>query len=183
MALGMKVMVTYNVETDLDLANRARGEIVLNENESNYTAAQPIVRLEYPHAYVLIRMLATKITALEGLEENTIPLIPVERTFQISQGSHSKTVVRKQYPLTAAYAFTDYRSQGQTIQNAIIDIASLPTRSLTPFNIYVACRGRGGIHLLRDIDDKLLTSHPSEYLRAEDERLGRKPENGGSRNM
>ena len=70
MALDMKVMVTYNVETDLDLANG--GEIVVNENESNYTAAQPIIRLEYPHAYVLIRMLATKITALEGLEENTI---------------------------------------------------------------------------------------------------------------
>ena len=73
-------------------------------------------------------------------------------------------------------AFTDYRSQGQTIQNAIIDIASPPTGTLTPFNIYVALSrswGREGIHLLRDFDEKLLTRHPSEFLRAEDERLAR----------
>ncbi|KAG2122384.1 hypothetical protein BD769DRAFT_1290470, partial [Suillus cothurnatus] len=40
--------------------------------------------------------------------------------------------------LTPAYAFTDYRSQGQTISNAIIDIATPPTAGITPFNVYVA---------------------------------------------
>ncbi|KAI6019201.1 hypothetical protein EDC04DRAFT_2576003 [Pisolithus marmoratus] len=55
-------------------------------------------------------------------------------------------------PLTPAYAFTDYRSQGQTIKHAIIDIGMPPTGGLTPFNIYVAL---------------LLSSHPSK----EDERL------------
>ncbi|KAF8119744.1 hypothetical protein EV363DRAFT_1146192, partial [Boletus edulis] len=81
---------------------------------------------------------------------------------------------RIQLPLTPAYAFTDYRSQGQTINHAIIDIATPPSGSLTPFNVYVAlsrCRGRESIRLLRDFDEKLLMSHPSEYLRLEDERL------------
>ena len=76
----------------------------------------------------------------------------------------------------AAYAFTDYHSQGQTIHHAIIDITSPPTGSLTPFNIYVAlsrCCGRDSIRLLHDFDEKLLTSHLSEYLRVEDERLAR----------
>ncbi|KAF8137248.1 hypothetical protein EV363DRAFT_1394800 [Boletus edulis] len=63
----------------------------------------------------------------------------------------NKTVVRSQLPVTPAYAFTDYRSQGQTIRNAIIDIAPPPTGALTPFNIYVAF----------------------EYLRLEDERLNK----------
>ncbi|KAF8419986.1 hypothetical protein L210DRAFT_3425411, partial [Boletus edulis BED1] len=40
--------------------------------------------------------------------------------------------------LTAAYAFTDYRSQGQTIENVIVDIGHPPTGELTPFNAYVA---------------------------------------------
>ena len=179
LGIGMKVMVTFNVETDLDVANGARGEIikiVLDENESNYSPTQSIIRLKYPPVYVLIRMKSSKVSGLEGLEQNIIPLTPMEHTFLITQGSQSKTVVRKQLPLTTAYAFTDYRSQGQTIQNAIIDIASPPTGTLTPFNIYVALsrsRGREGIRLLRDFDEKLLTRHPSEFLRAEDERLAR----------
>ncbi|KAG1720148.1 uncharacterized protein EDB91DRAFT_1005431, partial [Suillus paluster] len=54
--------------------------------------------------------------------------------------------------LTPAYSFTDYRSQGQTINNAIIDIATPPTAGLTSFNVYVA--------LSR-----------AQHLRIEDERL------------
>ena len=172
LGIGIKVMATFNVEMDLDVANGARGEIikiVLDENKSNYSPAQSIVRLKYPPAYVLIRMKLSRVSSLEGLEQNIIPLMPMEHTFLITQGSQSKTVVRKQLLLTTAYAFTDYRSQGhwQTIQNAIIDIASPLTGTLMSFNIYVALsqsRGREGIRLLRDFDEKLLTRHPSEIF-------------------
>ena len=110
------------------------------------------------------------------LEQNIIPLMPMEHTFLITQGSQSSTVVRKQPPLTAAYAFTDYWLQEQTIQNAIIDIASPPMGTLMPFNIYVALswsRGHEGICLLHNFDEKLLIMHPSEISRAEDKRLTR----------
>ncbi|KIM60689.1 hypothetical protein SCLCIDRAFT_1216599, partial [Scleroderma citrinum Foug A] len=45
---------------------------------------------------------------------------------------------RCQFPVTPAYAFTDYRSQGQTILHVIVNIASLPTGGLSLFNLYVA---------------------------------------------
>ncbi|KIK81359.1 hypothetical protein PAXRUDRAFT_156284, partial [Paxillus rubicundulus Ve08.2h10] len=89
------------------------------------------------------------------------------------------TVTRRQLPLTTSYAFTDYRSQGQTISTVLIDIGTPPTGQLTPFNIYVALSrscGRDTIRLLRDFDERLLTSHPSEYLRVEDARLARMDE-------
>ena len=73
-----------------------------------------------------------------------------------------------------AYAFTDYRSQGQTLQPVIVDIGPPPYGHLTPFNVYVALlrgTGRHNICLLRDFDETLLQRHPSEYLRLEDERL------------
>ncbi|KAF8137247.1 hypothetical protein EV363DRAFT_1132885, partial [Boletus edulis] len=63
LAEGMKVMVTYNIETDLDIANGARGEIVkivLNEREERISPSQPIVHLEYPPAYILVKMLSSK---------------------------------------------------------------------------------------------------------------------------
>ncbi|KAL4069552.1 hypothetical protein J3A83DRAFT_4095565 [Scleroderma citrinum] len=68
-----------------------------------------------------------------------------------------RSVKRHQFPITAAYAFTDYRSQGQTLQHVIIDIASPPTGGLSLFDLYVALsrsRGRSTIQLLAE-DDRL----------------------------
>ncbi|KAG1854261.1 hypothetical protein F4604DRAFT_1591293, partial [Suillus subluteus] len=49
--------------------------------------------------------------------------------------------------LTSAYAFTDYRLQGQTISPSIIDIGTSPSAELTPFNANVALsRGHGKDH-------------------------------------
>ncbi|KAG2128403.1 hypothetical protein BD769DRAFT_1457264 [Suillus cothurnatus] len=93
---------------------------------------------------------------------------------QDEQAALPNVVTQKQLPLTPAYAFTDYQSQGQTVSNAIIDIAMPPSGGLSPFNVYVALsRGHGqeNIQLLRDFDKKLLTTHPSEYLHIEDQRI------------
>jgi ATP-dependent exoDNAse (exonuclease V) alpha subunit len=177
MAIGMKVMVTMNVETDLYIANGARGEIlkiVLDEREPHFDSKEPIIHLSYPPAYILVKMETNKIPKLQGLEASVVPLVTSKKSFTIAFGNEKKTVKRNQFPLTPAYAFTDYRSQGQTISHAIIDIATPPSGSITAFNVYVAlsrCRGRDNIRLLRDFDEKLLMSHPSEYLRLEDQRL------------
>jgi hypothetical protein len=132
------------------------------------------VELAFPPAYILVKMDRTKAIQLEGLEKDVLPLVPMERTFAIVHEKELKTIRRRQLPVTPAYAFTDYRSQGQTISHSIIDIATPPSGGLTPFNVYVALsRGRGqdNIRLLRDFDEKLLVTHPCEHLRVEDERL------------
>ena len=49
----MKVMVTFNVETDLEIANRARGEItgiILDERETVFAPSAPVVEMAYPPA-------------------------------------------------------------------------------------------------------------------------------------
>lgn len=60
------------------------------------------------------------------------------KTFNIFIGGTSMMVSRTQLPITAAYAFTDYRAQGQTIAPVIVDIGCPPTGGITPFNMYVA---------------------------------------------
>ena len=76
--------------------------------------------------------------------------------------------------MTVAYAFTDYRSQGQTIPYILIDIATPPTGGLNLFNLYVALSqssSQSTIRLLRDFDEKLFQmSHKPEFI-AEDDRL------------
>ncbi|KAL4064954.1 hypothetical protein V8B97DRAFT_1193322 [Scleroderma yunnanense] len=85
-----------------------------------------------------------------------------------------RSVKRHQFPITAAYAFTDYRSQGQTLQHVIIDIASPPTGGLSLFDLYVALsrsRGRSTIRLLRQFDNKVFQASHCVELLAEDDRL------------
>ncbi|KIM64826.1 hypothetical protein SCLCIDRAFT_114408, partial [Scleroderma citrinum Foug A] len=87
-----------------------------------------------------------------------------------------RTVRRCQFPMTPAYAFTDYRSQGQTIPAVIVDIATPPTdkRGLSLFNLYVALSrssGRSTIRLLRDFDVKVFQAAHCPELLAENNRL------------
>ncbi|THH14182.1 hypothetical protein EW146_g6117 [Bondarzewia mesenterica] len=183
-AVGMKVMVTLNVDTDLDIANGARGEIVeiiLDDEEPKPPAGVEEIRLAKLPAYILVKLDRTRAKSLDGLPDGVIPVVPAEKTFQVSlpiqNQAHSSrnqrmSVKRRQFPLTAAYSFTDYRSQGQTISYVIVDIASPPTGSkLTLFNIYVALSrssGRDSIRLLREFDERLLTQSIDEALQMSD---------------
>ncbi|KAJ7187077.1 hypothetical protein C8R46DRAFT_880272 [Mycena filopes] len=79
-----------------------------------------------------------------------------------------------QFPLTGAYAFTDYRSQGQTLPYVIVDIGTPPTGGLSLFNLYVALSrssGRETIRLLRDFDEDMFKKGHDAILLAEDDRL------------
>ena len=180
-AIGMKVMVTNNIETDLDITNGARGEIIdiiLHPDEPYVDAKKPIVRLKHMPSYLLVKLSRTRATRLEGLDDNVLPVEPVLTNYRIKVPVNGKmiqrTVQRKQFPLTAAYAFTDYRSQGQTIFYVLVDIASPPTGGLSLFNLYVALSrssGRETIRLLRDFDDDLFLKQHDQSLIREDERL------------
>jgi hypothetical protein len=84
------------------------------------------------------------------------------------------SVVRRQFPVTPAYAFTDYRSQGQTLSHVIIDLATPPSGCLSLFNIYVALsrsHRRDHIRLLHAFDDELFTKTFDADLIREDEQL------------
>ena len=178
LAIGAEVMVTLNILTDMDVANGVRGVIegiVLDERERVMTVTETnSIRLRYPPRYVLVKLNRTKAPSLENLPQNVIPIVPVKKTFTITRNGTKMTVTRYELPLTLAYAFTDYRSQGQTLEPVIVDIGPPPYGRLTPFNVYVALSrgtGRDNIRLLREFDETLLQHHPSEYLRLEDERL------------
>ena len=181
-AIGMQVMVTQNVQTDLDITNGARGtvvDILLSPDEPRISQIEPVVKLKHLPVCVLVKLNCTRATQLKDLEESVIPVEPASKTFQIKCKSAeakviSRTVRRRQFPMTAAYAFTDYRSQGQTIQAVMVDIATPPTGGLTLFNLYVALSrssGRSTIRLLRDFDDKLFRAGHCAELLAENDRI------------
>jgi hypothetical protein len=128
-----------------------------------FVRVTPIVHLKHLPAYVLVKLTRTRAKKLEGLEETVIPVeVASEKMkfqFQDRDGHFvSRTVTRNQFPMTPSYAFTDYRSQGQTIPLVIVDIAKPPTGTLSLFNLYVALSrssGRSTIILLRDFDQRM----------------------------
>ena len=92
MTIGMKAMVTQNIITDLDITNGARGTIV-----------------DYGYTWT---------SQLTGL--GVIPMEPATQRYRIScQSSEGSVITRtvRRFPMTVAYAFTDYRSQGQTLRH------------------------------------------------------------------
>lgn len=110
LARGMEIMVTYNIDTDIDVANGARGrivDIILNEEEGAQIH-RDVVELDSMPAYILVEMDRTKAPQLPGLPPSILPIQPMTKTFQIrTKGGGKKTVHRTQLPVTAAYAFTD----------------------------------------------------------------------------
>lgn len=176
LAIGMKVMVLQNIAPCADLANRSRGiisDIILDPRESIDDLGATTITVKHPPVAVIFETSPTTDKTVHGLRPGTLPILPSHTTFTL-KGEHKCTIDRKQFPLTPVYAFTDYKSQGQTMKCVIVDIGKPPSGSLTPFNAYIALsrsRGRDTIRLLRDFDDKLFTTHPSEELRQEDLRL------------
>jgi len=176
LAIGMKVMVTSNIATDLDITNGARGvitDIVLDPDEPPLEDCS-IVTLKHPPRCVLVKLNRTCAARLDGLGDGVIPIFPTKSSMQITLERKTKTVTRLQYPITAAYCFTDYRSQGQTIPHVIVDIASPPSGKLSLFNLYVALSrssGRETIRLLREFDDEIFLEAHEPELVLEDERL------------
>lgn len=180
LAVGMAVMVMSNVATDSDLANGQRGtimDIVLDprDHSTHMDEDTAITTLKYPPAMIMFKPLKETNVEIPGVPKGSIPLFPKEVSFTVKDNKGLSTkITRRQYPITPAFAFTDFKSQGQTIERVVIDLAKPPSGALNPFSAYVALsrsRGRNNIRLLRDFDNALFTNHPSEDLRTEDLRL------------
>jgi hypothetical protein len=181
LAVGMEAMVTQNISTDASLANGSRGvvvDIVLDPHEGwhkNELDDEGVLTLMYPPAMVLFKPYQKPvIEPLPGLLPTQIPVFPFKANFHIGGKKKGTKITRHQMPLTQGYVFTDHKSQGQTLENVVVDIGKLSCFPINAFAAYVALsrsRGRHKIRLLRDFDSKLFTTHPCLDLRDEDQRL------------
>jgi len=191
-ALGMKVMVLMNIVTEADIANRTTGtieDILLDPRESKTinADAEGRVQLKYPPVLILFR--PNKDTDLSHVFQDSreskqlhvgkglVPITPSSSTpFNVScMDGTWFSVIRRQFALTAGYAFTDIKAQAQTIGRLIADLGKPPPMgTLSPFSAYVTLsrsRGRDTIRLLRNFDETLFTKHPNEDLKKEMGRL------------
>ena len=135
-AVGMKLMVLSNIAPYASLANGSCGVvmgIILNLRESECDTATTIHKLQYPPSAILFHPLNGCAVQLQGLPPGTVPIFPQTKLFTIG----SLLVKHTQFLITPAYTFTDYKAQGQTMDNVLINLAKPPTGALSPFSAYV----------------------------------------------
>lgn len=178
LAVGMKAMVVLNIATEADLANGTRGTIqgfVLDPREGHVLPDEEgHIHLRYPPPVIYFKPNIRTNANFEGIPEGIIPISPSMVRFNVDIEGQKVGLERRQLAIVPGYAFTDYKSQGQTMEFVIVDISKPPTGALSPFSVYVALsrsRGRTTIRILRDFDPTLLMHHPSEDLRKDMVRL------------
>ena len=180
LAVGMKAMVVLNIATEADLANGTRGTVqgfVLDPREGHTLPDEEgHIHLQFPPPVIYFKPDIQTTTIFEGVPEGIIPISPSMVRFSVDIEEGKVKLERRQLGIVPAYAFTDYKSQGQTMEYVIVDISKPPSGALSPFSVYVALsrsRGRKTIRILRDFDPTLLMHHPSEDLRRDMARMER----------
>jgi PIF1-like helicase len=178
LAVGMRAMVILNIATEADLANGTRGTVqgfVLDPREERAVPDEKgHVHLRYPPPVIYFKPDTKTNVVFEGIPPGIIPISPSTHGFSVTVNGEKVKIERSQLAVVPAYAFTDYKSQGQTMEYVIVDISRPPSGCLSPFSVYVALsrsRGRKTIRILRDFDPTLFMHHPSEDLRIDMMRL------------
>jgi ATP-dependent exoDNAse (exonuclease V) alpha subunit len=87
-------------------------------------------------------------------------------TFRNEHTGESRVITRQQLPLDAAYAITDYKSQGKTLKHVIVDIQS--SRMIQSIYVMLSrATSLDGIVILRPFNPKKVCAHAPQSLRDE----------------
>ena len=150
LVLGMPVLLTKNVATELALSNGTHGifrQVVYKESpadvqfhNTNFPANTKFIT--HPK-YALVEFSHCKVDSeLAELQPKIIPITISEKTFlfdakellsynvakaaKINKRTTKISIKRKAFPLIPAYSMTTHKSQGQTLEKVIIDLVTPP---------------------------------------------------------
>jgi hypothetical protein len=177
LSVGMKVALTVNICTNDGMANGARGilrQIVYDEEsaEQSHSHQGKAIVLKKPPKYVVVELIGATPGAYEGLPPNHVPIYPIKRgcVHTIWRRKVQKNFQHSQLPLTPAFAFTDYKCQGRTLEKAVVDLSDDGTSN----GVYVMLsrvQRLEDLLILRPFKESTLDTRPPPTLRAKFKRL------------
>lgn len=162
---GLKVMITENVAINFKVVNGAEGWVESIAYTVN-TADQRVLECVY------VKIPGCGQIAPE-CDVDVVPIFPSATSFDYAvSGSRTFRVQRLQVPLLPAYAYTDYKSQGRSLEYAIVDLAAC--RSLQSVYVMLSrVKSLQGLAILRPFPDTKIRLNMSGEVRAEFDRLER----------
>lgn len=162
--VGMRVMITENLSVPFKIVNGSEGTIT----EIRYGKDEEGRRF----ADVMYVKVDECEMCAPGLEQGVVPIFPslisVKHTVQ-AQGLLAKSFQRRQIPITPAYSYTDYKSQGRTLNRAIVDLTS--ARGQGVYVMLSRVKTLSGLLILRWFPASKIHQRMSGELREEIERL------------
>jgi hypothetical protein len=191
---GMPVILTQNIATELGLINGMNGifrQLVYEEDsESTDISSERFpssARYIRKPLYAIVEIVRSKIQCnFEQLQSNLVPIPIMDQTFRIniadflpkdkkpkSDRNTTLSIKRRALPLVPAYSITTHTSQGQTLNNVVIDL-KLPDRTDDLAAIYVPLsrvKRLTDLIILRPFDYKILLIKPTASQVTEMERL------------
>ncbi len=165
---GMKVMIQENIAFACHVVNGAVGTVRnIKYTETDGDRYVSVVYVEIPGAG----------TYFGEEHDDVIPIFPASTTFQLvitpktaTTRAQTVSVTRLQPPLLPAYAFTDYKAQGRSLDAAIVD----PDSALSMQGVYVMLsrvRTMNGLAILHPFGARKIEERIPQDLRDEFERL------------
>lgn len=160
---GMKVMITENVAIGQSVVNGAEGKLVHVEYDLGPNGAK-VALCAYVHV-PLSRI------SIDGLPPNVIPILPTTTKFTYNgPRGDSYSISRTQLPMIPAYAYTDYKSQGRSLSEAIVDLNGC-TSLQSLYVMLSRVKTLDGLAILRWFKPNKLYQRLPEEFRKEFERL------------
>ena len=189
-ALKCTVVLTKNINVEIGLTNGCVGVILdiwikretklhcSNSAQNRRYLTEPPIIIFQPNK-INEKLKKYKFKGLELYPEGCVPIVPINTYFNIrwNEKGISKLlkVTRLQLPLNLGYAFTDYKVQGKTLDQAIIDF-SIPNSDEgtldknSPYMMLSRVKKLNSIVILRDFKDNLFNSKIQKNLKDEIER-------------
>jgi ATP-dependent DNA helicase PIF1 len=183
---GMKVMLTTNVAAEIGLCNGMEGVMEdLVTDPSDVPERQPDGSwlLSRVPQYILVKINPHRPVNFPGLPENIVPVNVVSRSFQYppgvtkaqkANGRRCWSINRRQVSLIPKYSITDFKSQGMSMDQAVIDLQTPPKAtskkeneeiggSPSPYVMLSRLRSSDGLTLLRPFPQSILQQglHPA----------------------
>ena len=166
-AVGARIMLTKNINTEDGLVNGAQGTIVTFHPEP---PTDPDTFRAYSPQYILVDFDGETTgertrTACQQFCQQHPKAVPISRDevkFKLS--FHTKShVTRRQFPLTLCWACTIHKVQGQTMQKIVIDCKG----RFSAGQFYVAVSrvtSLAGLHLINFTPDKIISNKRVEAV-------------------
>jgi hypothetical protein len=125
--VGMPVIVTKNIHTELGMTNGTKGVIkaIHFKNEESVVSGNTddFHYLQHAPDCIIVELDDIDVKPLDGLPPNHVPIVTLRGSFEVYMGKkESINVNRRHFPLVPRFSCTAHKSQGQTLTRAIIDL-------------------------------------------------------------
>ena len=155
MYVGMPVYLTQNIAVELGLTNGSTGIIraIHLRNGEMIGEDTGFHHVEFEDTdCIVVELDDITVKPLRGLDPNQIPIFPKKGNFSVSVKGRKKgiSVNRCHFPIVPRFACTAHKSQGMTLDKAIVDLVPQPTLK-SPVDINFAYVPLSRVRRLEDI--------------------------------